>query len=228
MVETIQQASKHEIPKSVNDCVKADPISVTLWTWSENVAKWGRILLVLLLIPGVIEILGILADPVALAMQGLASENKFFMVLSVVINTAITAFITYLSYNVLSLLIASLASIVQNTRSHALLKEYEICMNATAETAPKATPATAYTAPKSASVFRKSFPIAEWICHKCGRKNSEKHDTCTLCGTAYEPRTAEEIKADAEDKKWSCPKCGRKIYFVPKILSPASPKPGKM
>lgn len=215
MVETIQQASKHEVPKTINDCVKQDPISVTLWGWAEKVAQWGRILLFLLLIPGVLEILAIITkespDPIALAMQGVSSENKFMLVLGVAIKTGITAFITYLSYNVLSLLIASLASIVQNTRSHALLKEYEIRYTASETNAHGAETATAATAAsKTTGAFQKAFPIAEWTCHKCGRKNAATTNTCALCKTAYVPRTPEEIKAEAEDTKWSCPKCGRK------------------
>ncbi|MBR5239817.1 MAG: hypothetical protein IKW04_04500 [Clostridia bacterium] len=201
MVETIQQASKHEIPKSVNDCVKPDPISVTLWEWSERVAKWGRALMVIIVVFGVIEGFVMSADNYS---------DRVPIFIASVIRALISALITYLSYNVLSLLIASLASIVQNTRSHALLKEYELRSEDYVASVTGSEAKINAAASKPTSAFRRAFPIAEWTCHKCGRKNAATTDTCALCNTAYVPRTKEEIQAEEADEKWSCPKCGRK------------------
>ena len=128
MLETVKNAAMHKVPKSLEDCVNQDPVSQALWQWAERVAKWGIALMVWFVISAVIE---------GFVMAEDSYGNEVIVFVASVEKGVISACITYVSYNVLSLLIASLASIVQHTRASALLKEFELCGGEVVTTEPK-------------------------------------------------------------------------------------------
>lgn len=112
-------------PKTIDDCVKPDKLSSTLWKWAKNIETIGVVVLVLIIIGGafIAYNAGSEATLDSKTMKYSADFNfkAFFSSLS---TYAIIAVVEYCIYHVFSLLIASLASIVQNTRITARIAEY--------------------------------------------------------------------------------------------------------
>lgn len=113
---------------SVEDCVKEDHISSELWTWSERIEKWGKILFYAILIFGlIISIVESWQGAKALAVHDEVDMGFFFQAFLVeAITYVFYAFIEYVAYHTLSILIGALAGIYENTRKTALLTEYKI------------------------------------------------------------------------------------------------------
>ena len=89
------------VPKNLNECLECGGIEGNLWTWASRVEKTGVVLAGII---GASSILAFFAQ--ALPFWGLLVG-------------ALVAVFTYLTFHTTSLLIGSLASIVQNTKTSA-------------------------------------------------------------------------------------------------------------
>ena len=108
-------------PKTIEDCTAPDKLTQSLWNWAKNLEKYGAMILVLILIGGIITALSN-----AKTVADYTGEQEFStaLFLASFFNTIIYAVLEYLVYHVLALLTASLARIVQSTRTTARLAEW--------------------------------------------------------------------------------------------------------
>mgnify|MGYP001029837956 CR=1 FL=1 len=123
----VTESRKNETPTSIKDCLKTDEITKNLWTWAERLEKLGKILFWTIIISGIIIALGTSIETVEKSYGTYTYERtefSFSVFLTAILQTALYAFIEYCSYHVLALLISSLASITQNTKTTAKLMEY--------------------------------------------------------------------------------------------------------
>lgn len=109
---------ERKVPKTLEGCLEVDPLSESLWNWAENLERFGKILLVILLVCGLIVVI----------YAGIAAEDAHESVWGAVLSTGFTwifyAFIEYCAYHALSLLMSALATIVQNTTIAANIAAY--------------------------------------------------------------------------------------------------------
>lgn len=169
--------------KSIAECVKVDPISNELWSWAENTEKWGKFLFYALIIYGFISsiVTSIIMDEF-----GDFESWNFVMFITNILQYALYAYIEYIVYRTIALLIASLATITQNTRVTAKLTEYKIRkaennFSSTSPNIPKSAPSKGFNLSKVAQEIDNSVNNG-WKCSKCGYMNPSGVVMCKSCG----------------------------------------------
>ncbi len=165
--ENVVAGSEKKIPTSLRECYATDRVSVNLWSWSNLLEVWGKRVLILLVIIGIISTIG---DGIEIA--NIDKDLVFITVIISIIKWGLYTAFTYCSYNVLSLLVASLATIVQNTRITANVALYntakkERVLHGENEKSPLSTP-------KHEEVTHK------WLCSACGKMRDKS--PCPHCG----------------------------------------------
>ncbi|HNX13751.1 MAG TPA: zinc ribbon domain-containing protein [Oscillospiraceae bacterium] len=123
----VNSSSSDSAPATIDDCVKPDKLTQNLVFWSERLEKWGKILFWIIIIFGIIK--SIVDSFVVVGTDYFGDPKTEFQVLVLftgLITYGMAAFIEYLIYHALSLLIGALGSIVKHTRATALLTEFEI------------------------------------------------------------------------------------------------------
>ena len=121
MEKMIEQTMIEQTPATLDDCVRPDALSSQLWSWAQNLEKYGQWLLVLIVVGG------ILTSYFGAQVETSASSDPEFspiLFLSSFLQTIVYALVEYFLYHVLSLLVASLAKLVHNTRTAARIAEY--------------------------------------------------------------------------------------------------------
>lgn len=110
-------------PETIEDCVNQDKVTTNLWNWARRLEIFGKILLALIIIGGILISFSD-ANTVAEVVDGEAEfQVKVFLV--DMLTYVIYAFVEYCVYHVVALLIGSLARIVQSNRTVARLAELE-------------------------------------------------------------------------------------------------------
>ena len=175
-------SSEKKVPKSLKECYATDKVSSNLWSWSERLEVWGGRVLVILIIIGIISTIG-----QAIQVVDIDEDLVFITVITSIITWILYAFIEYCVYHVLSLLIASLATIVQNTRITANIAIYNVAkeeglFNEEPEThsSPKTKQPSGYSLSKLAN--GRTDSNGSWICKECGTKNDARKLYCKDCG----------------------------------------------
>ena len=175
-------SSEKKVPKSLKECYATDNVSSNLWSWSEWLEVWGGRVLVILIIIGIISTIG-----QAIQVADIDEDLVFITVITSMITWILYAFIEYCAYHVLSLLIASLATIVLNTRITANVAIYNVAkeeglFNEKPEThtSPTTKQTSAYSLSKLAN--EKTNSNGAWICKECGTKNNAGNLYCKDCG----------------------------------------------
>ena len=176
--------ARKKIPKNLKECYETDSVSANLWGWSLWVEKWGRIILFVILAIGTFSTIGVTIEAVEID-----SDAWFLVLLSSALTWALYAFLEYCAYHIISLLIASLASIVQNTRVSANVALYNTAKVdgfPDEETAPSA-PVAAKVHEKRSSVLtnlaqEKAYDENSWRCKECGTPNPADKTICKNCG----------------------------------------------
>lgn len=167
--------SEKKIPKSLKDCYATDNVSSNLWNWSNWLEVWGGRVLIILIIIGIISTIGDARE------ISIIDEDLVFMtVISSITTWVLYAFIEYCAYNALSLLIAALATIVQNTKITANIALYN---TAKEEGLLDKEDESSTATQKAVSSSPKSANTGPWICRKCGTKNDANNLYCKDCGT---------------------------------------------
>ena len=121
MEKMIEQTMIEPTPASLDDCVRPDSLTNTLWSWAQNLEKYGQVLLLLIILGG------ILMSYFGAQVETSMSRDPEFspaLFLTSFLQTIVYAVVEYLLYHVLSLLVASLAKLVHNTRTAARIAEY--------------------------------------------------------------------------------------------------------
>ncbi len=169
--------TEKKIPKSLKDCYVTDAVSYKLWYWSDWLEVWGGRVLIALIVIGIISII---AQAVQIA--DINEDLVFITVISSLVKWAIYVFIEYCAYNVLSLLIASLATIVQNTRITANVAIYNTAKEEGILPEDSEDPITnsGYSLTKRARPRTDSNGF--WFCEECGTRNEAKALHCKDCG----------------------------------------------
>lgn len=173
-----------EIPKNLKDCYAVDSTSQNLWIWCQRLEGWGKFLFWVIIIVGlIISILAAnttkdISDELYRYTDTESSVNSIVLIISFGI-TAICAFIEYCTYHAIALLIASLATIVQNTKITANVALYN--------TAKKDGLLNKETENSASSTQFKSVngtPINKnsWICKECRTENNISNMSCKNCG----------------------------------------------
>lgn len=105
-------ANKDEkrIPKNLNDCIRSDSTVMDLRFWAERIEEWGRILVALLLIAGVV-----LTFVEVLSLIDVNEDAIIPTVISNIITWGLSAFGVYVVSCVTALLLRALASITHHT-----------------------------------------------------------------------------------------------------------------
>ena len=171
--------SENKIPKSLKECYASDNVSNNLWCWSEWLEVWGSRFLVILIIIAIIS-------TIAQAVQ-VADINEDLVSLTVITSTAtwaLYAFIEYCIYHVLSLLIASLATIVQNTKITANVALYNVAKNEglLSEKPENSAPVAVKQSTGYSLSNERTNTNGSWICKECGTKNDTSKLYCSDCG----------------------------------------------
>lgn len=132
-------SSEKKVPKSLKECYATDNVSSHLWSWSNWLELWGRRVFGILIIVGIILTIG-----EAIIAADAYEDLVFLSMISSLITWGWYAFLEYCAYHVLSLIIASLATIVQNTRITANVALYNVAKDEGAlnEETPKSTSST--------------------------------------------------------------------------------------
>ena len=160
--------SNTSIPKSLEECYEEDSISKELWQWSEWLKSWGLKVLGLLIVIGIISTIG---D--AVQMADIDEDLVIYTVISSIISWGLYAFIEFCAYNVLALLIAALASIVQNSKIAANVALYSTSKDECSLNDEK----------ESSDVQKKAEKETvqhSWLCHSCGKMRTKT--PCPYCG----------------------------------------------
>lgn len=122
--EKIDELSKRNPPQSVQDCLRTDGVSQTLWEWAMSIENWGRVVLILLIIGGCI--IAVLTG-MQVGRETLGDDT--LPVLGTVFFTALQwglyALIEYCVYHAVSLLMCSL----QSRGCPAIREQYQIRRN---------------------------------------------------------------------------------------------------
>lgn len=127
--EIVTKEEKSKIPNSLSECIEKDKYAEELLEWSKRIKKFGKVLFIILIILGIISsIVGCRVEVPYEAYYGeigyKLEANPSLFISSIVI-WSLYVFIEYCTYHVISLLLGSLSTIVQNTKISALVSLYE-------------------------------------------------------------------------------------------------------
>lgn len=120
--------SQKKVPKTLNECIKPDGVSMNLWSWAERLEKWGSVLFKLIIVYGIINTIyscvTAYQETVIWGEEDIAILAVFFAILKGSFIYTLYAFLEYCAYHAIALLLGALASIVQNTNISANLALY--------------------------------------------------------------------------------------------------------
>ena len=179
------------IPKNLNECRMTDGVSRELWILAELVEKWGKVILTLTILSGLI--VSILLASVISSFSGNFMDNSdligvLVFVVSLVYH-AILAFIEYLAYHLISLSVCANASIVQNTRITANMALYNAADENANDSEQKAQtkPSAPIFSDKPTNSYNRvneqsSVPEGMWRCPHCRTHNKIEYGQCKKCG----------------------------------------------
>lgn len=120
-----------EIPKTFKDCYKTDNVTNNLWIWCERLENWGKTLFWILIIGGIILsiVTSITTETVVKGTYYTYTDTEttfnFITFITALAVTALSAFLEYILYHTIALLIGSLATIVQSTKITANINLYK-------------------------------------------------------------------------------------------------------
>ena len=163
-------SSTKKIPKSLDECKQIDDVSANLWAWAERIDTIG---LVYSIIVALIAFIAILVN------------YGFSYFLLALLAAPIVFIVSYAGFFAVSLILAALASITQNTCVSANVALYEASIDHPDQTTPqKAAPSVAFSAPKKVSFQTENSQVSsgKWECKNCLTYNNAEHTHCKECG----------------------------------------------
>ena len=192
---------KKTVPKNLKECYQTDSVTHNLWTWAERLEKFGQIFAIFVLIAIIIVAFALLID---------SGDGWIFLLF--LITAPLSAFLEYISFHILALLIGSLASIVQHTKITANLNLY----NSSKEyTTNDNTEKSAHGENNKTNITKSSSSVIQppYWCANCGTEGPFE-DKCPQCGRRIKTYTKPQPKTDTAKnlnnlkKYWDCEKCG--------------------
>lgn len=149
-----------KIPKSLEECTRTGSTTYRLVHWAELLEKWGFRVFVLIICFGILAVINDVKE--------IAEIDESLIFITAVDSTltwGLYALLTYYGYNVSSLLVSSLASIVHNTGVSAKIAAYN-----------------AANAAENTHEESKLKSTEIWICKDCETKNEPGSYFCKVCG----------------------------------------------
>ena len=207
---------ERRIPRSLKECYEEDRIAQMLWIWSAWLKKWGTVVLCVLIVVGIISTIG---D--TLQMADIDEDLIFVTLLNSSISWGLYAVIEFCTYNVLSVIVSALATIVQNTK---ITSNVELYIEAKAEGVVKEATAAPVNnggkAPlkKESPAFSKpaETPGREGFitCPSCMQMQKAGRSTCFRCGQQFESSYKCGKCGQEGPYEGNCPSCGstQKIF----------------
>lgn len=180
MIENIfsRQANEKQA-KSIEECVKMDSVSEELWNWSANCEHLGKILFFGLIIWGIIS--SVVASIIFDEYGDFEKWNVMIFVTNI-IRYGLYAYLEYLIYHTVALLLASWASITQNTRITARIAEYKARKAENNFSEEKNNVQKEKNNVQNIEKIQIKKSESSWICPKCGHLNEGKKPACVSCG----------------------------------------------
>ena len=164
---------KRKIPKSLQRCLETDPVSANLWRWCQRLESLGLFLFWAIIVAG-----SIIAFTTAFVETGEGryadTEFDFWLFVFNLAKTALYAYLEYIVYHVLALLIGSAASVVQNTKISADVALYRAAVDGL-ENSPF----------DDGTVVPESIGNQMVRCPKCGSVQPSGRETCLDCGVEF-------------------------------------------
>jgi len=179
------------IPRSLGECMAKNPVSEALCAWAEGLKRWGKILLCVLVLIGIVE-----AVVSGMQMYDIDEEMAFGAALSTLESYIWYAIIEFFTYKAIALLLTALANIVQNTTVTAKVALYNAAKQTANSAAPLAKAQEAAGEQKTVQA-EKDNPVSA----QAAAENSEQKEEM--------PVQAPEVQI-TEDGNWICPGCKRK------------------
>lgn len=149
MANIFSEIEEKRIPKNFKDCYTNDSLTDSLWQWVKNLEKIGKIFAILFAIITIIISIAMFEDT-----DGASVVIGIFV-------APIIAFLEYVSFHMIALLLASLASIVQNTKISANIELYKHINTINGED---------ITAKEYACACGNIVSFGQYKCEKCNRK----------------------------------------------------------
>ncbi len=180
--------TQKEIPKNMEDCIKPDSVSSSLWGWCERLEKWGKILFWVLIIGGLILSIStsivekeVVVEEATYWSEAETEIRKTFdleIFIPLLLETALYAFLEYCAYHIFALLIGTLASIVQNTKISANIALYRAFPNPDIKRQESNKKEEHHETTKKEESTTKT-DTHKWRCANCG--NFISQDPCPNC-----------------------------------------------
>ncbi len=116
-----------QIPKSLDECLRPDPLLNNLWSWCQWLERFGKILFWVIIIFGTIYSVLTSFQEVEKGIYYTYTDTEFnfILFLTSLWRIAIYAALEYCSYHLIALLIGAFSSIVQNTKISTDLNLYK-------------------------------------------------------------------------------------------------------
>ena len=172
---------------SIDDCVEIDVVSKELWEWAASTERWGKVLFIGLIIWGIIS--SITGSFIYDEYAEIDGWNVLLFFTNIV-QYAIYAYLEYIVYHAIALLLASLATITQNTRVTAKIAEYKVRTaggadsdkNKIVDDTAENTDTSYSPSPSLAQEINNNKIKNGWTCSKCGNVNESYEIACKKCG----------------------------------------------
>ena len=158
-------------PKTVTECYAVSRLSLKLLELGNDIKKYGKILCYCVIAFGVINALISAGVIEVFSYEDAMMETGFVMFLITLVTWGIYAFFVFLGYEILSMLLSAVATITQNSYVSANVALYEAFAKGTDESSVNYNP------------NKQADASAEWVCKKCGTKNSPGVQMCKGCGS---------------------------------------------
>ena len=191
--------SNKRIPKSLEECYEEDVVSKDLWMWSQRLVEWGKEVLGTLIVIGSISTI---ID--AVEMADINEDLVIYTVISSITTWGLYSLIEFCTYNVLSLLVTALASIVQNSKITANVALYNAAKDVVEveevkvekKEVKKPKPSVSDNIAAEPKPAEKQSDERMIKCPSCGQIQKKDRTWCYNCGQKF------------DTAPFSCGKCG--------------------
>lgn len=170
--------SQTKTPMSFSDCQITDTVSEWVLKKAEDIEAWGALLAIIIIVLGVISAFGS-ANVVEVRdsyRYGISEETafSFSIFFASMAQTALYAFVTFVVYKAIVVIIVALAAVVHNTKVTADTSLYHIAISIEEDK----------DLSTNAQKMQNKKPVVskDWTCPSCGALNDTNSVSCKDCG----------------------------------------------
>ena len=187
MANMFSNKSKKQVPKTFGECIAPDATVSELHSWAESLENWGKTLFKLIIVYGIYSTIRILFTN--------SSDDEATLILALIssiITWSFYAFVEYIAYHVLALLVSALAYITHNSLISANIALYEASKNIDPSEKNMEEPEKTFdvkTSVRTSNSANSAKPVqftpapdGMWLCKNCGTHNKNEYGQCKKCG----------------------------------------------